>query len=179
MFHFNKKHLEDPTVPMWVIKTHGVTFYVNHVSADIAWTTKETPDNTHTKGAIKFKQCKLSIDEDNNATVTKLGITDLLLNHPHKAHARIIAQAGNAFHKALQADEYKHSQIKKVYGRCSTAFIVCDLLDEHEVLIAVLKYGNDFRIMSPNEHYYGEYDSTKDDHIPVNYSEPDTPYEYS
>lgn len=78
MFHFNKKHLEDSTVPMWVIKTHGVTFYVNHVSADIAWTTKETPDNAHTKGAIKFKRCKLSIDEDNNATITKLGITDLL-----------------------------------------------------------------------------------------------------
>lgn len=164
---------------MWVIKTHGVTFYVNHVSADIAWTTKETPDNAHTKGAIKFKRCKLSIDEDNNATITKLGITDLLLNHPHKTHARIIAPASGTFHKALQSKEYRHSQIKKVIGRCSSTFIVCDLLDEQEVTVAVLKYGNDFRIMAPNEHYYGEYDSVKDDTIPVNYSEEDTPYEYS
>ena len=55
VFHFNKKHLEDETIPMWVVKTHGETFYVDHVSADIAWSTKETPNNSHTKGSIKFK----------------------------------------------------------------------------------------------------------------------------
>lgn len=178
MFHFNKKHLEDPTVPMWVIKAHGVTFYVNHVSADIAWTTKETPDNTHTKGAIKFKRCKLSIDEDNNATITNLGITDAFLKHPRVVHARIIAPAGGRFHKALQAKEYSHSRIKKVMGRCSSTFIVCDLLSEHEVTVALLKYHEDFRIMVPNEHYYKEYDSVGE-HINVNYEEPDTPFEYS
>ncbi len=35
VFHFNKKHLEDPEVPMWVLKAHGVTFYVNHIDAEI------------------------------------------------------------------------------------------------------------------------------------------------
>ena len=178
MFHFNKKHLEDPTVPMWVIKSHGVTFYVNHVSADLAWTTKETPDNAHTKGAIKFKRCKLSIDEDNNATISSLKLTDAFLKHPKIVHARIIAPASGRFHKALQANEYQYSPIKKVLGRCSSTFIVCDLLDEQEVLVAVLKYGNDFRIMSPNEHYYKEYDTSKGD-IDVDYDQEDTPFEYS
>lgn len=44
VFHFNKKHLEDETVPMWVIKTRGKTYYCNHVSANIPWTTKEYPE---------------------------------------------------------------------------------------------------------------------------------------
>jgi len=69
VFHFNKKHLEDDTVPMWVIKTHGETYYVNHVSGNIPWSTKETPDSTHTKGSIKFRNCKLIIDDENCATI--------------------------------------------------------------------------------------------------------------
>ena len=61
-FHFNKKHLEDQDIPMWVIKHKGVTYYVNHVDVDsgVGFSTKETPDNPHTKGSIKFKG-KLSI----------------------------------------------------------------------------------------------------------------------
>lgn len=179
MFHFNKKHLEDPTVPMWVIKAHGVTFYVNHVSANIPWTTKETPDSAHTKGAIKFKKCKLSIDDENNATLSELGITDVFLKHPKVVHARIIARADQTFHNALKAKEFKHSRIKKIQGACSSGFIVCDLLDKDEVLIAALKYANDFRIMVPNEHYYKEYEVAEGGRISVNYSEEDTPYEYS
>lgn len=178
MFHFNKKHLEDPTVPMWVIKTHGVTFYVNHVSADISWTTKETPDNTHTKGAIKFKRCKLSIDEDNNATISELKFTDAFLKHPKIVHARIIAPAYGDFHIALVDGEYQHSPIKHIRGACSSGFIVCDLLDKNEILIAALKYANKFRIMVPNEHYYKEYEGLGDN-IQVDYSQEDTPYEYS
>lgn len=33
-FHFNKKHLEDPTVPMWVVKCRGDTYYVHHVDVE-------------------------------------------------------------------------------------------------------------------------------------------------
>lgn len=57
MFHFNKKHLEDPNIPMWVIKCKGETYYVNHVDVkpNVGFTTKETPNNPHTKGSIKFK----------------------------------------------------------------------------------------------------------------------------
>lgn len=57
ILHFNKMHLQDPKVPMWVIKTKGETYYVQHVDVDsgIGFSTKETPDNTHTKGSLKFK----------------------------------------------------------------------------------------------------------------------------
>ena len=57
VFHFNKMHLQDPSIPMWVIKAKGETHYVNHVefSEGIGFSTKETPDNPHTKGSIKIK----------------------------------------------------------------------------------------------------------------------------
>ena len=158
MFHFNKKHLEDSTIPMWVVKSHGVTFYVNHVSAEIPWTTKETPDNNHTKGSLKFKKCKLTIDDDNCATLSKLGLLDHNLPTPKRVFIRIISRYNSDFHKALIADEFKHSDIKNVSGGCGTSFVVCDLLDDREVTFATIKYGTDFRIMQPNERYYQAYD---------------------
>lgn len=49
--------MEDPKIPMWVVKCKGETYYVNHVevSPGIGFSTKETPDNPHTKGSIKLK----------------------------------------------------------------------------------------------------------------------------
>lgn len=172
MFHFNKGHLSDPTIPMWVIKSHGVTFYVNHVSAEIPWTTKETPDNEHTKGSIKFKKCKLVIDSDNNATISKLKLLDRNLPHPKVVHARIIANSGGEFHLALQRDEFKYSPIKRILGGCGTSFIVCDLLDKYEVTLAAMKYAGRFRIMTPNEAYYQDYDKPGD-YIGIRYDEED------
>lgn len=67
VFHFNKKHLEDPNIPMWVVKSKGETYYVHHVDVDkgIGFSTKETPDNPHTKGSIKFKgTLKIVIEND-------------------------------------------------------------------------------------------------------------------
>ena len=57
ILHFNKMHLQDPTIPMWVIKAKGETYYVDHVDMEsgISFSTKETPDNPHTKGSLKFK----------------------------------------------------------------------------------------------------------------------------
>lgn len=69
IFHFNKKHLTDPTIPMWVIKCRGDTHYVHHVdvSPGVGFSTKETPDNPHTKGSIKIKgYLTLEEDGDNN-----------------------------------------------------------------------------------------------------------------
>ncbi len=69
-FHFNKKHLEFPdVVPMWIVKAKGQTFYVNHVDCNTPWTTRETPDNPSTKGAIRIKRGNLAIDADGNATI--------------------------------------------------------------------------------------------------------------
>lgn len=67
IFHFNKAHLIDSTIPMWVIKHKGNTHYVNHVdvSEGVGFSTKETPDNEHTKGSIKFKG-QLTLKEEDN-----------------------------------------------------------------------------------------------------------------
>lgn len=42
---------------MWVLKVKGETHYVSHVTVEpgVGFQTKETPDNPHTKGAIKLK----------------------------------------------------------------------------------------------------------------------------
>lgn len=69
VFHFNKKSLEDQNIPMWVLKAKGQTFYVDHVDCRVPWSTKETPDNPHTKGAIKIKNGTLTIDENNCAVI--------------------------------------------------------------------------------------------------------------
>jgi hypothetical protein len=58
VFHFNKKHNEDPaTIPPWVVKAKGQSFYVHHMTIDpgVGFTTKETPDSSHTKAALQVK----------------------------------------------------------------------------------------------------------------------------
>ena len=56
VFHFNKGHLADPSIPMWVLKIKGLTYYVEHVIfKNVSFETKETPDNTQTKGSLKIK----------------------------------------------------------------------------------------------------------------------------
>lgn len=67
IFHFNKKHIEDANIPMWVVKSKGQTYYVHHVDVDkgVGFSTKETPDNPSTKGSIKFKGVLHLINEDN------------------------------------------------------------------------------------------------------------------
>lgn len=74
VFHFNKKHLEDPTIPMWVIKCRGDTHYVHHVVVEpgVGFSTKETPNNTHTKGSIKFKANLVLETDENNQTIARL-----------------------------------------------------------------------------------------------------------
>lgn len=71
VFHFNKKHNEDKTIPQWVIKSKGQTFYVNHLESEVGFTTKETPDNPHTKGALQFRG-KLEIIEENSIITAKI-----------------------------------------------------------------------------------------------------------
>lgn len=69
MFHFNKGHLSDPSIPMWVLKIKGQSYYVNHVECNVPWSTKETPDNDKTKGSLKIKNCIVKIDDDLNAII--------------------------------------------------------------------------------------------------------------
>ena len=75
ILHFNKMHLQDPTIPMWVIKVKGITHYVDHVDVDsgIGFSTKETPDNPHTKGSLKFKgKIKITKSDDDNVVTANI-----------------------------------------------------------------------------------------------------------
>jgi hypothetical protein len=73
IFHFNKAHLTDPTIPMWVLKAKGQTHYVDHVdvSEGIGFRTKETPDSSHTKGSIQIKGC-LTITQEGKNKIGKI-----------------------------------------------------------------------------------------------------------
>ena len=158
MFHFNKKHLEDETIPMWVLKTHGETFYVNHVDANMPWSTKETSDNPHTKGSLKFKEVLLQIDGENCARLSNLTVIDKIrLRNQKLGITRILFSWGGDMHRALGQNEFKHSTFKNVEGGCGTSFVVCDLLKKEEATFAALKY--QFRVLMPNETYYQFYDS--------------------
>jgi hypothetical protein len=143
---------------MWVIKTHGESFYVNHVTSQLNWSTKETPDNERTKGSIKFKECLLTIDPDNNAIISNLSLIDKVrLRNQKLGITRIIFSWGSPIHKALSNNELKHSPFKNVEGGCGSSFIICDLLKKEEATLAALKYQG-WRILKPNEAYYQAYD---------------------
>jgi len=180
VFHFNKKHLEDQTVPMWVLKTQGETFYVNHVDCEIPWSTKETPDNPSTKGSIKVKDALLRIDEDNNATLSKLNIYDKIrLRNQKLGITRIMFRPNCELHKALQAGNAKHGPFKHITGACATSFVVTDILEKEDMVLLALQYASNYRVLKPNEGYYQAYDTVQGKYINVDYKDPDTPYEYS
>ena len=159
VFHFNKKHLEDQTVPMWVLKTHGESFYVNHVNCEIPWSTKETTDNPHTKGSIKIKDCLLKIDpETNEATITKATLFDKIRLRNQRLGISRIMFSSFSFEQALKSEGIKHSPFKRIHGACSTAYTVCDILDKNDTMILGIKYPGQFRVLMPNESYYQAYD---------------------
>lgn len=57
VFHFNKASIGRPEIPPWVIKHRGQTHYVWHLDAapGVGFSTKETPENPSTQGAIQFR----------------------------------------------------------------------------------------------------------------------------
>jgi hypothetical protein len=72
VFHFNKKHNEDQSIPPWILKIKGQTYYVEEVEfQNVNFSTKQTPDNDHTKGSLLFKNCYCKI-EDGKAIVSSI-----------------------------------------------------------------------------------------------------------
>jgi hypothetical protein len=164
---------------MWVLKFHGETYYVNHVECNVPWSTKETPDNPSTKGSIKVKNTLVTIDADNNATLTTLTIFDKVrLRNQKLGITRIMFKPGSEIHEALKKNEFKHSPFKTISAPCTSTYIICDMLKKEEVTFATLKYDS-FRIVKENEYYYTAYDEVKGSRINADYSDEDTPYEYS
>lgn len=67
VFHYNKAHNQDATIPPWVVKAKGQTYYVHHFTSQVGFSTKETPDNSHTKASILLRG-ELEIIEVENET---------------------------------------------------------------------------------------------------------------
>lgn len=147
---------------MWVVKTKGESYYVNHVTCELPWSTKETPNNSHTKGSIKIKRCLLSIDSDNCATISSLTKEDELRLSSKKKPIRVITAWGRELRKQLEGKE--HSDVKTFGGACSTTWYVTDIYSEKLLLMLQLAI-SDIRVLMPNEDYYRWYDKYQDNYI--------------
>lgn len=157
---------------MWILKTSGKTYYVEHVDCQSPWSTKETPDNNHTKGSIKVKDCLLIIDESNQASIRPLTIDDRFrLHNRQKGITRVIVHErdGHSFRKYLKELELKHGPIKGIGGACSSTFYITDILDSsHFTALGLAMAGTSLRELMPNEGYYKIYDQGKNapnDHL--------------
>ena len=161
VFHFNKKHLEDPSVPPWTIKTRGETLYVNHVTSNIPWTTKETPDNNHTKGSIKLKKAILKISDLNEAEISLATDADVSrLKALAKGYVRIMWAPSNhaTVTKYLKIQEIGHTPIKSLEGSCGRYYYVTDIKSNDDVVAMELAIHGSFWRLSPNAIHYRAYD---------------------
>jgi hypothetical protein len=152
---------------MWVVKTKGESYYVNHVDCMISWSTKETPNNNHTKGSIKVKNCLLAIDDDNCASITQVTSADIL-RIKRKNSIRLITSYGKKLKEALK--NIKHAPIKLLYGSCSSEFYLVDLFNKDDLPMLLLAWPGrpgEIRVLMPNEDYYKLYDSTAESSINI------------
>jgi hypothetical protein len=159
-FHFNKKHLEDPSIPMWVIRAKGKSYYVNHVTANIPWSTKESVDNPHTKGSIKFKDVHLKITDDNCAELCSLtGPIAARLRAKEQGYTRILITWKNKVVDFLHDHAIKFTPFKRISGSCGSTFYICDIINPDDVVM--MRIGleqHTFRVLNENETYYMAYD---------------------
>lgn len=66
--HFNRGSNEFRQLPMWVVKAKGRTFYVNHITSDAPWSTRERPDAS-TRGMLRFRRVRLELTADGEAII--------------------------------------------------------------------------------------------------------------
>lgn len=165
VFHFNKKHLEDSTIPMWSLKTRGQTYYEKSVSCSLPWSTKETPDSSHTKGSIKIKNALLTIDYDNNAYITHLDSEQTpQINKPEPLRVGWTWRQDKQIKQLFEQLNVTHSVIKFISsGGCTSDWYVCDVFDP-DVIVQIkltLDHG-EFRQFVSNEWQYKDYELMND-----------------
>jgi len=168
VFHFNKKHLEDETIPMWAVKTRGKTYYVDHVTAAVPWSTKETPDNTHTKGSIKLKNVLLKI-ENNEATISQLTFNDKM-RLTASLPVRILFSNKNLILWFLKQNEIEYGDCRMHQGACASKFYVLEI-DKEDLTLLAITHTKLFRILQENEYYYENYTKGKLVYLDLDYQE--------
>lgn len=138
----------------------GQTYYVEHVTASTAWTTKETPSNIRTKGALKFKDCNLRIYEDNTAEITALTEVDIArIRHQSKGLVRIMIP-WSLFGKIMETIKFQemwHGSAKRIGMGCGSSGYLLDIKQE-EMLVLTLQHKDDFTVIQPNHPYFKLYD---------------------
>ena len=142
---------------MWVIKAKGESYYVEHVECNVPWSTKETPNNSHTKGSIKIKKCLLVIDDDNVAYLSPLTAEDEERLKKPEVIIRVITRWGDKLREA--AAMVTHKGVKSVGGACSTTFYMTEFNSEEDyVMFKLACTAPDLRELKPNESYYKMYE---------------------
>lgn len=141
---------------MWVLKARGESYYVDHVDCNVPWSTKETPDNPSTKGSIKVKNCLLTIDDDNHATLSPLTPEDRDRLNAKKEPILLITSKGKQLREALKNHNIKHGMITVFGGGCSTNWYVVSVFDDRDVTLLGLRI-SDIRKLMPNEDYHKRY----------------------
>jgi hypothetical protein len=141
---------------MWKIAAGGESYYVNHVNCSVPWSTKETPDNTHTKGSIKIKDCVVTIDDENCADIRVITPADRL-RFEQRETVRVITEQGTKLKAALQ--NIAHGPIKMAGGGCGTTWYITDIPSKKHFTILQLQIPY-IRQLMPNEDYYKKYDQT-------------------
>lgn len=68
-FHFNKVAVEFSFMPKWVMKANGRTFYIEHLDAQMGFSTRELEKGS-TLGMLRFRNCSITLDGSNTATLT-------------------------------------------------------------------------------------------------------------
>ncbi len=161
VFHFNKKHLEDSSVPMWTLKTKGTSLYVNHVDCQCSWSTKETSSNPHTKGSIKVKNAILIINDFNEAQLRPGTPADKLrIKRQDQGWVRVVWGRSNEVEikKYLKDSSIKHSAIKRILGVCGSVYYITDIHGPENVTAMELSLWAKFRKLMPNEPLYQSYE---------------------
>ena len=136
----------------------GQTYYVDHVSANLPWTTKETPDNVRTKGAIKFKDCNLQILEDNTAIIKVLTEVDKLrIKHQSRGLVRIFTRTLDKIMETMKFQDMWFGPSKRIGLGCGSSGYLLDI-KEKEMLVLTLTHKDDFNVIQPNHPYFKLYD---------------------
>ena len=166
VFSFNKAHLSDSTVPPWVLKTGGRSWYVNHVSCTLAWDTRETPNNNHTRGSIRVKNALLSIDHSNLAVISELTEQHRQRLHKQKLnYQRLAWMIHNHEHVVNYVEQtgIAHTEIRLVYNPgCGSSWYVCDVINPADVVMLTLALQARLSQVNPNTWQYQGYDSEED-----------------
>lgn len=148
----------DPTIPMWVLKIKGNTYYIDHLEANLPFSTKETPDNPSTKGSIKFKKVHVIIDDENCATLRSATALDMQEQKERdKPPIRVITQNIEEIKTIIKNNKIQHDPIKIIEGSCNEDYYVFDLKTERDLSMLLMSSNSSVRRLKSNEHFYEEY----------------------